>query len=412
MRLKLTQIIADEIASGTPLGKQAKTYVDAGEELPEQIAIPLIASRINKSDAIQIGWILEGYPTTRAQALALQAGGILPTHVLYFTSSSSSPSVPSSTSSPSSASLDESLKSSYDAYKRHGAAVQEVFSPVAHFLDLAADDTKLLTQLRSILHTTPKSHAPKRPLRVILLGPRGSGRHTQASMIAAKYGLVHVNVSALLKDEIRKIPTLAAKTQQYLQNGMLIPDEIVVPLVLDRLLASDTKKQGFILEGFPRTSAQAAALKRAAIVPNRVVLLTVTEEESRARVVGRRLDQETGDEYNFQAAAQEAALPSAIRDRLIHAVNDQEHVLEAINFTYNSFVDEVKELYKDVVKEIDGGNINTSTTNNNGKVRLPSPSEITRSKHDVMEQIETFLLNPLKNQYAHEAKKKEGQDQQ
>src|SRR6185437_16443455 len=58
--------------------------IEGGQDLPDHVAIPLISSRVNKQDCLNHGWVLEGWPNTRAQALALQSGGILPTHCLYF----------------------------------------------------------------------------------------------------------------------------------------------------------------------------------------------------------------------------------------------------------------------------------------------------------------------------------------
>lgn len=384
LRLRLATIVQEEVASGSPLGKQAKSYLDSDQELPEQIALPLIAARTNKADAVASGWILEGYPTTRVQALALQSSGVLPTHVLYFTNSSGSPA-----GEP----VEPAIAAQAEHFKRHGAAVQEVFAPVAHFVDLKQSDAAITTQLTTLLNGAPRSRAPKRPMRVLLLGPRGAGRHTQASLLAQKYGLVHVNATALLKAEIKKTPALGLKVQQYLSSGLLVPDDIINPLVLARVLAQDAKTKGFVLEGFPRNSVQAQALARAAVVPNRVVVLNVEEEECKRRVQGRRRDHETGDEYNFtpdaEGAAEEAALPSAIRDRLVHAPNDQLQTLEAINFSYASFIDDLKVTYGKVLREIHGGG------------RGATASDASKSKLDVFEQIEDFLLAPLHSGYAH-----------
>lgn len=80
-----------------------------------------------------------------------------------------------------------------------------------------------------------KSNAPRRPPRVILLGPPGSGRSTQASIIAKRYGLVHVSTRELLKNEINKNPDIGITISRCIDNGALVPDSILLPLVEQRL---------------------------------------------------------------------------------------------------------------------------------------------------------------------------------
>lgn len=401
LRVRLSTLVAEEAGAGSALGVQAKSYLDAGSDIPDSIVLPLLSARLNKADAVNQGWILEGYPNTRAQALALQAGGILPTHLLYFTTpasgSSASPAAAAAASAAASAAgSDPATAAAASNYVRHGAQVQQVFESVALFLDLTRPVPALLEQLQTAFNASPPSKAPKRPVRLVILGPKGSGKHTQSTLLSHKYNLLHINPSALLRAEIRKTPALSARVSQYLNNGLLVPDEIMVPLVLERLQSRDAKARGWILEGFPRTPAQALALEKASIVPNRVVVLAISDEEARARIIGRRIDPETGDVYHFNSDKDLNAavgLSSALKDRLVHQPNDQAHNIDAINFTYAGYIDEVRAGFGAAVREIAAGGRNQD-----------SKTKVEANKAAVFEQIEDFVLAPLNSKYAHAAK--------
>lgn len=100
-----------------------------------------------------------------------------------------------------------------------------------------------------------KMNAPRRPPRVILLGPPGSGRSSQASIIAKRFGLVHISTRDLLKNEINKNPDVGIVISKCIDNGALVPDSVLIPLVEQRLKQSDCRINGWIMDGFPQTDA-------------------------------------------------------------------------------------------------------------------------------------------------------------
>jgi len=390
IRLQFSQLVNEEVARRSQLGSQLQPYVDATERVPDELAVLLIQTRTNKSDAVGQGWILEGYPNNRAQSLALQSSGILPTHLLHFTA----PTATLNTLTAN-ASNDPVATAALSAYQRNGRTVADAFSHCAVVLDLSQPASNVQAELERVLQLPPPSTTPRRPLRVLLLGPKGSGKATVAAALARKYALVHINANDLIRREIAKgAHGLVEKTKSYLSSGMLIPDDLIVPLVLARVKAADAKKCGFILEGFPRTIAQADALEKGGIKPNRVVILRASEEECIARVTTRRVDPETGDEYHFASDADMAAAPNlsaAIKERLIHAANDKPSTLEAINFTINSDLEELKQRYA-----VRAGDI-TSTGPKPGEEK--NEEELQRAKQRVFEQVEDFLLAPLNSSY-------------
>ena len=98
-------------------------------------------------------------------------------------------------------------------------------------------------------------------MRLILLGPPGAGKGTQASSIVAEYGITHISTGDIFRHNIKNETELGKKVKSYLDNGQLVPDELTIDLVWDRL-SNDDCKNGFLLDGFPRTINQAEALQK------------------------------------------------------------------------------------------------------------------------------------------------------
>lgn len=99
-------------------------------------------------------------------------------------------------------------------------------------------------------------------MKIIMLGAPGAGKGTQAKMISEKYGIPHISTGDIFRANIKNETELGKKAKKYMDQGLLVPDELVVDLVVDRLTKEDTK-EGYILDGFPRTIPQAEALTNA-----------------------------------------------------------------------------------------------------------------------------------------------------
>ena len=96
-------------------------------------------------------------------------------------------------------------------------------------------------------------------MNIILLGPPGGGKGTQAKKIVEKYGIPHIATGDILREAVAKGTELGKKAKEYMDRGELVPDEIVIGIVRERLKQPDCEK-GFLLDGFPRTIKQAEAL--------------------------------------------------------------------------------------------------------------------------------------------------------
>jgi len=198
----------------------------------------------------------------------------------------------------------------------------------------------------------PTSAIPK---RMIVMGGPASGKGTQCQAIAEKYGLVHLSTGDILRQIVssdssddERSPHVST-IKRCMEEGKLIPDDIVVRLVLDRLSAPDCQRRGWILDGFPRTSNQARALQGAGIHPDLFLLLSVPDEVAIKRVVGRRQDPVTGKVYHLDWNPP----PNDIVHRLVVRSDDTVESMQQRLKQFWKNVKSVKGCYNNVV-EIDG----------------------------------------------------------
>ncbi len=140
-------------------------------------------------------------------------------------------------------------------------------------------------------------------MRLVLLGPPGVGKGTQASSIVKKYDVPHISTGDIFRANIKQGTDLGLKAKEYMDKGLLVPDELVVSIVKDRLTEDDCKN-GFLLDGFPRTIEQADALddelKDMGIKLDKVINLRADKDILLERVVGRRICKTCGATYHIK----------------------------------------------------------------------------------------------------------------
>lgn len=135
-------------------------------------------------------------------------------------------------------------------------------------------------------------------MRIILLGPPGAGKGTQSKFIAEDFSIPEISTGNMLRAAVQAQTSLGLKVKEIMDQGHLVSDEIMVGLVEERIKTADCAK-GFLLDGFPRTSTQADALKHREIKINHVVELYVDDEEIIARISGRWIHPASGRAYHM-----------------------------------------------------------------------------------------------------------------
>lgn len=138
---------------------------------------------------------------------------------------------------------------------------------------------------------------------IILLGPPGAGKGTQAERIVKEHLLAYVSTGDILRSAVKAQSALGRKAKQYMDEGKLVPDELVVEIVKDRLMDQDCAK-GALLDGFPRTVVQAEFLEKAlpdiGITIDRVLSIEVEKEELIERLTGRRVCSECSANFHLK----------------------------------------------------------------------------------------------------------------
>lgn len=135
-------------------------------------------------------------------------------------------------------------------------------------------------------------------MKIILLGPPGSGKGTQARFIIEKYGISGISTGDILRDEVKNKTELGLKAKEYMDAGKLVPDDLVIKMVEERL-----NKEGSVLDGFPRTLSQAKSLDKILDRINDridyVIYIDISEEEIIKRMSGRRICKDCGSVYHL-----------------------------------------------------------------------------------------------------------------
>jgi adenylate kinase len=138
-------------------------------------------------------------------------------------------------------------------------------------------------------------------MRVVLLGPPGSGKGTQAKFITEKFNIPHISTGDIFRKNIKEQTALGIKAKAFIDKGLLVPDEVTVEIVEDRVKEDDCKK-GFLLDGFPRTVNQADALdqvlKNMGIALDHVINIEVSMEALVERLTGRRVCPSCGASFH------------------------------------------------------------------------------------------------------------------
>lgn len=192
-------------------------------------------------------------------------------------------------------------------------------------------------------------------MRMILVGPPGAGKGTQAARLLEEYAIPHVSTGDMLRAAVKEGTELGMQADAFMKAGNLVPDEVVIGMAIERIQKPDAAA-GFMLDGFPRTSAQAealdAALDAAGLALDAVVLIEVPDAFIVQRITGRRSDPETGAIYHLEFNPP----PAEIADRVVQRKDDTEEACVARLEKYHSETAPIVPFYeaKGLLKRVDG----------------------------------------------------------
>lgn len=196
------------------------------------------------------------------------------------------------------------------------------------------------------------------PYIIVLLGPPGGGKGTQAQRLAAEFGLLHYSTGDILRQEVRKGSELGQQARILMEAGELVPDELLGELVRQRIQALPAE-QGCILDGYPRNLAQARFLEQIrGSIPRIVINIEVSEDLLIRRLTGRRTCPTCGKVYNVNfSPPRVAGMCDECRSELQLRKDDREDVIRERLRVYHELTLPVVEFYRALpgYHEVDGG---------------------------------------------------------
>ena len=197
-------------------------------------------------------------------------------------------------------------------------------------------------------------------MNIIMLGAQGTGKGTVAGLISEQTGLPQISTGDIFRKNIKEGTDLGKKAKEFMDQGLLVPDELTVGLVTDRISQEDCQN-GFMLDGFPRNVAQAeqldAFLNEKGIALNKVINIEVDKEKLVARAVGRRICKSCGATYHIEFnPSKEEGVCDICKGELYQRADDNE---ETVSKRIQVYLDETKPIAdyypkKGIIADIDG----------------------------------------------------------
>ncbi len=198
-------------------------------------------------------------------------------------------------------------------------------------------------------------------MRFILFGPPGVGKGTQAKILSEKHHLAHISTGDMLRASIKQGTPLGLKAKSYIDDGQLVPDDVIIGMIEEFISDVTNRENGFILDGFPRTVSQAEALNHLLIQYDcpidRVISLTAPDEEIIPRLSGRRVAPNSGKVYHIKYNPPKVdGKCDETGEDLIQRDDDKEETIKKRLQVYKDSTEPVLAFYQnqDLVSEING----------------------------------------------------------
>ena len=183
---------------------------------------------------------------------------------------------------------------------------------------------------------------------MILLGPPGAGKGTQAKLLVERLGIVQISTGDILRAEVKANSLLGQQVKQVMDSGRLVPDEMIIQLVINRIAKQHLFTQGFLLDGFPRTLAQAESLKNQHVQLDYVVNIDVPDTEIILRMSGRWAHAPSGRTYhNIFNPPKNAGFDDVTGEPLTQREDDKEETVRKRLAIYHQQTQPLLKYYRD-----------------------------------------------------------------
>lgn len=370
-------VLRDHVNRGTPLGAQAKEYMDAGKLVPDELMIGLIKEETKDAHN---GWLIDGMPRTRVQAEAMTQMGLdprvfvtleVPDEVLeeritlrrmdpatgdIYHLKFKPPRDPEVERRLTQRKDDtaEKLRTRLEAYHANLSKVKEFYKKRGSLVELDGVSTGIdgvyAGLLSSLLESMLRDMAEAGPLKLVLFGAPGSGKGTQCDKLKTRFGLRHISTGDVLRDHVKRGTPLGTRAKGYMEAGKLVPDELIIGLIKEETKEAN---HGWLIDGMPRTRVQAEAMSAMGLNPQAFVTLEVPDSVLAERITLRRMDPVTGDIYHLKF---KPPTSPEVEARLTQRKDDTVEALTTRLEAYHHNLSPVKEFYKKqgILVELDG----------------------------------------------------------
>lgn len=216
-------------------------------------------------------------------------------------------------------------------------------------------------------------------MRIVLLGCPGAGKGTQAQYISERYNIPLISTGNMLRTVIDSGTTFGLKVKSIMESGALVSDDIIIKIVKDRI-SQDDCKNGYLLDGFPRTIAQAEALNDAGVVIDCVVEIFVPDDNIVERLSGRRIHLKSGKTYHLKYNPPEVAgIDDVTGDALVQRDDDKEETIRQRLRVYHEKTEPLVKYYRDLA----------------GKNGVAGPKYIKVAGTDGIQQVKEQIFSKL-----------------
>ena len=182
-------------------------------------------------------------------------------------------------------------------------------------------------------------------MKLIMLGAPGAGKGTQAAILSERLGIPTISTGNILRAAVKNGTPVGLQAKSYMDAGKLVPDEVIIGIIAERL-AEDDCQGGFILDGVPRTIAQAEALEQAGVRFDCVLDIEVPDQEIMRRMTGRRACTACGATYHVEAAPPKTeGVCDACGGALVQRDDDKPETVQSRLYVYHSQTEPLKDFY-------------------------------------------------------------------
>lgn len=191
-------------------------------------------------------------------------------------------------------------------------------------------------------------------MRIILLGAPGAGKGTQAQFITERFGIPQISTGDMLRAARKAGTELGKEADRYMSAGELVPDDLIIALVKERIAEADCAK-GFLLDGFPRTIPQAQALEDAEVAIDHAIEIEVADEKIVKRLSGRRVHEGSGRVYHIEFnPPQREGIDDVTGENLVQRVDDQEETVRKRLEVYHEQTQPLVDFYQELAASRSG----------------------------------------------------------